>query len=134
MEGLLEFQSGFDPQKVRLLDEIVGAVSGDPQRSKDAQAILTQFQDHPDAWTTVDKILDNSLSPETKFFALQVLEKAIKYRWKILPENQREGIKGYLVNLVIRLSQCSPNEQTLPQQTGPHTCTVRRYSTLAATP
>jgi hypothetical protein len=35
----------------------------------------------------------------------QVLEKAIKFRWKILPENQREAIKNYLVNLVIRLSQ-----------------------------
>lgn len=105
MERLLTFQqTGLD---VALLDEIVSCLKAakSPAELAHAQAILTQFQDHPDAWTTVDRVLETSHVIETKYYALQVLEKAIKFRWKILPEVQREGIKNFLVNLVIRLSQ-----------------------------
>lgn len=68
------------------------------------QAVLTQLQDHPDAWTKTDHILEFAQSINTKFYALQVLEKAIKTRWKTLPREQREGIKTYIVNLVFKLS------------------------------
>merc|ERR1712078_838330 len=39
----------------------------------------------------------------TKFFALQTLESAIKVRWGALPEDQREGIKTYLSDVIIKL-------------------------------
>lgn len=33
-----------------------------------AQRTLTQFQEHPDAWTRVDAILETSSVPQTKVF------------------------------------------------------------------
>lgn len=34
----------------------------------------------------------------------QILEEVIKYRWGALPDEQREGIKNYISNLIIKLS------------------------------
>ena len=34
----------------------------------------------------------------------QILEEVIKYRWGVLPDQQREGIKNYFSNLIIKLS------------------------------
>lgn len=31
----------------------------------------------------------------------QILEDAIRYRWKILPNDQREGIKSYIVGKLL---------------------------------
>ena len=62
------------------------------------------FKDHADAWTRVDTILEASANSQTKYIALQVLENLIKYRWKVLPAEQREGIRTYLVQKIIALS------------------------------
>ena len=35
---------------------------------------------------------------------LQILEEAIKYRWGALPEEQRQGIRNYISNLIIKIS------------------------------
>jgi len=69
-----------------------------------AQRVLTQFQEHPDSWLRVDTILEYSKNSATKFYGLQILESVIKYRWKILPREQCDGIKNYIVNLIIKLS------------------------------
>lgn len=68
-----------------------------------AQKVLTEFQDHPDAWSRVDSILEYSKNVNTKFYALGILESVIKYKWKALPREQCEGIKNYIVGLVIKL-------------------------------
>jgi exportin-1 len=68
-----------------------------------AQNILTQFQDHLEAWTRVDTILEHSKRINTKFFALGILESVIKFKWKALPREQCEGIKSYVVGLVIKM-------------------------------
>lgn len=52
-----------------------------------------QVKGHPDSWFAVDTILATSSSPDTKFFALNVLENVICTRWMVLPESQRAGIK-----------------------------------------
>jgi exportin-1 len=65
---------------------------------------MHQFKEHPQSWTRVDTILEYSQNPQTKYFALQILEDLIKSRWRILPKEQRDGIKNYIVNLVIKLS------------------------------
>jgi exportin-1 len=57
-----------------------------------AQEVLTTLKEHPDAWTRVDTILEFSSDPQTKYYALQILENVIKTRWKILPKEQREGM------------------------------------------
>ena len=81
-----------------------------PLQRSSADKLLTAFREHPDAWTRVDTILESSGSPQTKYLALQTLESVIKYRWKTLPPEQREGIKTYLVQKIITLSQ---DERTL---------------------
>jgi hypothetical protein len=37
-----------------------------------ANKILMAFQEHPQAWTRADAILEQSASPSSRFFALQV--------------------------------------------------------------
>lgn len=34
----------------------------------------------------------------------QILEEVIKHRWGALPDEQREGIKNYISNLIIKLA------------------------------
>ena len=62
-----------------------------------AQEVLTTLKEHPEAWQRVDTILEYSSNPNTKFYALQILEGVIKSRWKILPRDQCEGL--YDLNL-----------------------------------
>jgi len=104
MDSLLNFANALD---IKLLDATINAVffSQNPQERDQAQRILAQFQEHPDAWTRVDTIIETSQNQNTKYFALQILEKAIRFRWKALPVEQREGIKKYIVNLIIQLSK-----------------------------
>ena len=52
----------------------------------------------------VDTILEFSTNQQTKYFALQILESVIKTRWKVLPRTQCEGIKKYIVGLIIKTS------------------------------
>ena len=61
-------------------------------KQKRAGEILSNLKEHPDAWTRVDTILEFSQNQQTKYFALQILEKTIKTKWKILPKNQTEGM------------------------------------------
>jgi len=62
------------------------------------------LQNHPDAWTRVDSILETTQNNQTKFYALSILESVITTRWGALPEEQREGIKTYVSNLIIKIS------------------------------
>lgn len=58
----------------------------------------------PHAWRHVDSILETSKHDQVKYFALQILENAIKFRWGTLPKAQREGIRHYIVTKIIALS------------------------------
>ena len=58
----------------------------------------------PDYWTKVDAILEYSNLLETKYFGLQILEQLIQTRWKALPRDQCEGIKGYIVSMILDIS------------------------------
>lgn len=99
---LLDFSQKLD---ITLLDSVVSCfymAQGPQQRMADQ--ILTQLKQHPDAWTRVDTILEFSNNQQTKYFALQILEAVIKTRWKVLPSEQCEGIKKYIVGLIIKIS------------------------------
>lgn len=69
-----------------------------------AQDVLTRLKEHPEAWTRVDTILEYATNQQTKYYALQILEQVIKTRWKALPRVQCEGIKKYIVGLIIKTS------------------------------
>ncbi|XP_065919599.1 exportin-1-like [Dysidea avara] len=103
---LLDFNQKFD---ITLLDKVVDQFySGFGQQQQVSQQVLTQLKEHPDSWTKVDAILAYSNNLQTKYFALQLLEDVIKTRWKALPREQCEGIKKFIVGLVIKHS-ANPN-------------------------
>jgi len=102
---LLDFNQKLD---IALLDNVVSAMyTATGEEQKTAQEVLTTLKEHPDAWTKVDTILEFSQNQQTKYYALQVLESVIKTRWKVLPRNQCEGIKKYIVGLIIKTSSSS---------------------------
>ncbi|KAK9798116.1 hypothetical protein WJX73_000475 [Symbiochloris irregularis] len=94
------------PIDVPLLDNTVQAFygAGSAEERTAAERVLSELQKNPEAWTRVDAILEKSHSQQAKFFALSILEEVIKYRWGALPDEQREGIKNYISNLIIKLS------------------------------
>lgn len=99
---LLNLSQPFD---CSLLDQIVLiAMDGShPQRAA-ANEFLVRMKDHPDMWKRADSILEVSKQPATKFFGLQVLTEAINTHWKVIPIEQREGIRSYIVSKIIALS------------------------------
>lgn len=104
MEAILDF-SNPGVIDVALLDRIVAALN-EPTAPKEVRAqadrVLTAFKDHKDAYLCADKILESpGVSLNTRFFALQVLESVIRYRWRALPEAQRGGIKSYLGSRIV---------------------------------
>ncbi|CAG8461263.1 7509_t:CDS:10 [Paraglomus brasilianum] len=108
MESILDFSQDLDVEK---LDAVVKTFyTGIGQEQHMAQQVLTQFQENADAWLRVDSILSQSKFQHTKFLALQILEKLISTRWKILPAEQRMGIRNFIVNIIIDTSE---NEKTL---------------------
>jgi len=109
----LNFKEKID---VGLLDKVITSLyAGEGPQHQVAKKVLQELKDHPESWTQVDSILESSSNQNTKYFALQILEGVIKTRWKVLPSEQREGIKKYIVGLVIKLSSDSTtleNEKT----------------------
>ncbi|KAJ7632457.1 CRM1 C terminal-domain-containing protein [Roridomyces roridus] len=102
MEALLDFSREFD---VSLMDKVAMAFyrSAGPERQM-AQQVLTQFQEHPDAWTRVPDILEKSSFPQAKYIGLQILEKLISTRWKTLPDGQRQGIRNFVVGVTVKVA------------------------------
>jgi exportin-1 len=98
------------PIDVTLLDATVAAFygTGSKEERSAADQILRDLQNNPDMWLQVVHILQNSQNLNTKFFALQVLESVIKYRWNALPVEQRDGIKNYISDVIVqaRMSIC----------------------------
>ncbi|KAF2872476.1 CRM1 C terminal-domain-containing protein [Massariosphaeria phaeospora] len=87
------------------LDATVRAFyEGRGETQKQSQATLNQFKENPDAWLLVDKILQDAQYPQTKYLGLQVLDHVIMTRWKVLPRDQCLGIRNFVVNFIIQLS------------------------------
>jgi exportin-1 len=109
---LLDFSKEFD---ITLLNQIVEIAfnPAHPQRAA-ANEFLVQIKDHPDMWKRADAILETSNNPATRFFGLQVLGDAIQTRWKVIPVEQREGIRNYIVGKIINLSS---SEESLRHNT-----------------
>lgn len=59
-----------------------------------ADHYLTEFKNHPQAWSRVVQIMEQSQTPNTKYFALGILEEVVKTQWRALPEVQSEGRCG----------------------------------------
>jgi len=70
-----------------------------------ANNVLIEFKKHPQSWTRVDAILEHAQRPESKHYALTILDDLVKYRWSIIPKEQREEIKLYIITISLKLSQ-----------------------------
>ncbi|KAK1366356.1 Importin N-terminal domain-containing protein [Heracleum sosnowskyi] len=94
------------PIDVALLDATVSAFygTGSKEERNAADQILRELQTNPDMWLQVVHILSSTQNLNTKFFALQVLEGVIKYRWNALPVQQRDGMKNYISEVIVKLS------------------------------
>jgi exportin-1 len=96
------------------LDSTVRAFyEGKGEVQKQAQQKLTEFKSNPDAWLMVDKILQEATYLPTKYAGLQVLDDVIMTRWKVLPRDQCQGIRNFVVSQIIEASQ---SEESLKQQ------------------
>lgn len=90
---------------VQLLDNVVNVMyQGQGAEQKAAQEILTKLREHPESWTRVDAMLEFSKNSQTKYYALQILENLVVTRWRTLPREQCDGIKKYIVGLIIKFS------------------------------
>ncbi|GFY83939.1 exportin 1A [Actinidia rufa] len=94
------------PIDVGLLDATVAAFygTGSKEERTAADHILRELQNNPEMWLQVVHILSSTQNLNTKFFALQVLEGVIKYRWNALPVEQRDGMKNYISEVIVKLS------------------------------
>ncbi|KAI8987014.1 nuclear export factor CRM1 [Pilobolus umbonatus] len=101
-EAILDFSKELD---IALLDQVVMTLfRGAGQEQQYAQQVLSQFQEHEDAWTKVDSILEKSSIPQTKFLALQILEKFVLTRWNTLQADSRNAIRYFIVNVIVKQS------------------------------
>nr|GMC58087.1 protein EXPORTIN 1A isoform X2 [Ipomoea batatas] len=94
------------PIDVALLDATVNAFYGTGSKEERAAAdhILRDLQNNPDMWLqVVQHLIPTHKNLNSKFFALQVLEGVIKYRWNALPVEQRDGMKNYISELIVKL-------------------------------
>ncbi|CDJ48859.1 hypothetical protein EBH_0022650 [Eimeria brunetti] len=112
--ALLDPNLPFNEAAVQLLDRVVAAMllSNDSVERNVAHRVLAEFKTLPNAWTHVAFILNNSKDPNTKFFALQILEATITTRWNVLPETERNGIKAFVTSLVIQLASDEEKQNT----------------------
>ena len=112
MESILDFSKDLD---VALLDKVVETFyRGSGAEQKTAQDVITKFQEHPDAWQRADKILQLSQNSQTKYIGLSILDKLIQTKWKLLPDEQRKGIRNFTVNMIIAM--CDDDEQFQSQR------------------
>eukprot|EP01083_Nonionella_stella_P011072 31501_1 len=103
MEAILNFSQPLD---VQLLDRCVTQFYSNPAR--EVQEVLIQFQNHPDAWTKVDAILQNSSNDQSKMLALNILQNCVRYRWLTLSVDQRSSVKTFIVDMII--GACSSDQ------------------------
>lgn len=99
---LLNFSQPFDCE---LLEQIVAiAMDGSHPQRPAANEFLVKMKDHPDMWKRADAILETAKREETKYFGLQVLTEAINTHWKVIPEDDRNGIRSYVITKIVGLS------------------------------
>lgn len=116
MERLLDFSKPLD---IPLLEQVVVTLNTSPDKNLRTRAneVLTAFKNNEDSWRTAGEVLTHSKDFMARFFALGVLEDAVKFRWKALPNAQREGIRNFVVKQLIDMTSVDgytrdPNQRT----------------------
>jgi len=99
----MDFSTPFDQTKAQGLTLIVQAMfSGkNPQDMQYANRVLNEYKSHENAYMTVDKILELCPDNNAKFFALQILDEAIKSRWNIIDATSKLNMRNFMITLVL---------------------------------
>uniref|UniRef100_A0A7E4VWL2 Exportin-1 n=1 Tax=Panagrellus redivivus TaxID=6233 RepID=A0A7E4VWL2_PANRE len=98
---------------VGILDRVVQIMNqGAGEAQKKAAFILASFKEIDSAWMRADAILEFAANDETKYYGLQILEAMIDTRWKSLPREQAEGIKGFIVTAILKLTTATDAAET----------------------
>lgn len=108
MERILDFSQELDVPTLDQVVQVMYTTSGAQQQ--EAQKVLTQFQEHPEAWQRVPGILETATNIQSKYLALQIMNNLITTRWKALPADQRSGIRNFVVGVVIKISSTSDED------------------------
>lgn len=102
MEQILDLDH-FDVERLDRVMHCFHNPKDEAERGR-AQQALVKFRKLPQAWRKVDAILEQARLEQTKFLGLQILEDLIKFRWRELPPEQRQGIRGYVIKTIRKLS------------------------------
>ncbi|KAL8281218.1 hypothetical protein RQP46_006252 [Phenoliferia psychrophenolica] len=96
---------------VPFLDELCNACLSDTTvRRQEAERILLEFQGLDDTWLKIPAILSETTNDQTRFFALQVLEKLVRNRWASIGPDQRKSVRDFVAGTI---GSCSANRQVL---------------------
>eukprot|EP00834_Sanchytrium_tribonematis_P000806 NODE_16_length_49026_cov_1.035992.p1 type:complete len:870 gc:universal NODE_16_length_49026_cov_1.035992:28374-25765(-) len=68
---------------------------------QNAMRELEQFQNDPNSWTSCDVILGTCKQDQSKVIALNVLANFIKTHYKVIPVDQQQGLKSFLMSLMV---------------------------------
>ena len=98
----------WNPQRVDLLDVVVSVLYSPTSTNdarKEANLLLTEFQNHPGAWRLSSGIIEFSKSEPTKHLALQILGNFTKKNWLSLAENEQSEVRVFLCNTCLEYSK-----------------------------
>lgn len=110
----LDPNAPFTEESVRILDLLVSGMnsSNTNDRNYSIQA-LKDIKEQHNLWVHVDVIIEKASNQDTKFFALSILDHVISTAWNAVPADQKQGIKNYIVRLVIDNSNTSTSSHFL---------------------
>eukprot|EP01065_Artemidia_motanka_P048696 TRINITY_DN78_c7_g1_i1.p1 TRINITY_DN78_c7_g1~~TRINITY_DN78_c7_g1_i1.p1 ORF type:complete len:1102 (+),score=385.16 TRINITY_DN78_c7_g1_i1:272-3577(+) len=99
MRSIVDFSSpaGVDPA---VFDQVVAAAfdcAAGAEAQQAAMQTLAQYQQHPESWTQAGRLLEGAQRVEAKYIALQTLDAAILSRWNLMSDEQRLGIRNFIV-------------------------------------
>lgn len=108
MEQILDLEKDLN---IEVFDEVVtNANCPDNKKKEEAERVLLRFKEHPNSWTKVDYILNNSRQQASHYVALQLLENMVKTKWSLFDEGMRQGLRMYVFQLVIERSKTRGGE------------------------
>ncbi|KRX01384.1 Armadillo-type fold [Pseudocohnilembus persalinus] len=104
LQYLVDTSKPFDQQKLTTLDQLTQAMVSGKQNYQEMEVtnkIWSSFKEDESFWLNTHFIMSNSQVQYTKIYTLITLEDAIKKRWNTFPQQQQEGLKKYIVDMMI---------------------------------
>ena len=106
IRGILDFTK---PVDVALFDQVINlGLGGGGNLQHVALQALKEFKENSEAWRHADKILRESKEDKARYIALVTLDDTIRISWNALPDEQRVGIRNFVINMIMDL--CTTTE------------------------